>query len=209
MNSVFPQGLYAITDPKLLPGMTLFAGVESAIKGGASAIQYRDKMASSIERLNNAKYLRSLCTEYSVCLIINDDLELCQRVKADGVHLGKSDGDILHARAFLGEEKILGVTCHADLNYAERCIDLGVNYCAFGRLFPSKTKADAPHCTLNILKKAAKLDTHIVAIGGINTENMQLIQQANVQTLAMIHGIFGQINIESCAREISSSLKHH
>jgi thiamine-phosphate pyrophosphorylase len=181
--------------------------VESALRGGARVIQYRDKPATENERLRNAKNLQALCTDYKACFIINDDLNLCLRVEADGVHLGKSDGDISDARKQLGYDKLLGVTCHNDLVYAQHCIDSGVNYCAFGRIFPSKTKANAPHCAMNVLKQASKLACSSVAIGGITTHNVQQIVDKQINSVAVIYGLFGQNDIESTARTFSALLE--
>jgi len=204
LSTNFPNGLYAITDPRLLPTERLISAVESALRGGARVIQYRDKTASDIELVKNAQSLRDLCADYQARLIINDDLNLCLRINADGLHLGKSDGDISHARDKLGDDKLLGVTCHSDLAYAQRCIQHGVDYCAFGRIFPSKTKANAPHCTLDTLKKAVKLACPSVAIGGITIENAPSITATNIHSIAAIHGLFGQQDIEATARIFSS-----
>ena len=207
MSTKFPNGLYAITDPRLLSSKKLITSVESALRGGASVIQYRDKTASHIERVKNAKSLLDLCTDYQAKFIINDDLELCQRINADGLHLGKSDGDIAQARNKLGDAKILGVTCHSDLFYAQHCILQGVDYCAFGRIFPSKTKPSAPYCPQEKLKLAAKLSRPSVAIGGITIDNVHNIVATNIHSIAVIHGLFGQQDIEATARIFSSFFK--
>ena len=207
MSTKFPNGLYAITDPRLLPTEQLIASVESALRGGARVIQYRDKTASDIELVKHAQSLRDLCTDFQAKFIINDDLDLCLRVNADGLHLGKSDGDIAQALNKLGGDKLLGVTCHSDLAYAQHCIQQGVNYCAFGRIFPSKTKPNAPHCPQDILKQATQLPCPSVAIGGITTDNVASIISTNIHSIAVIHGLFGQQDIEATARIFSSFFK--
>ena len=207
MRTKLPSGLYAITDPILLPKGKLVTSVESALRGGARVIQFRDKIASDIERVRSAQNLRDLCTDFQAKLIINDDLDLCLRVNADGLHLGKSDGDITQARTQLGQQRILGVTCHRDLKYARNCIDQAVDYCAFGRIFPSKTKPNAPHCSLATLKLAVKLPCPSVAIGGITTDNVSKIMATNIHSIAVIHGLFGQQDIEAAARRFSSFFK--
>jgi len=207
-NTLLPKGLYAITDPALLPGKKLLLGVEQALRGGCQVIQYRDKSASEIERLKSAQSLKSLCLEFNARLIINDDLNLCLRAGADGVHLGKSDGDISAARQQLGMDKIIGVTCHDNVNYAQSCIERGVNYCAFGRIFSSKTKPDAPHCPLEVLSKAQQLNIPAVAIGGINLSNYASLVNYELHNIAVINGLFGQNDIETTARILSSFFKH-
>jgi thiamine-phosphate pyrophosphorylase len=201
------NGLYAITDPHLLPPEKLITSVESALRGGAHVIQYRDKTATEVERIKNAQNLRDLCSDHKAQFIINDDIDLCLRINADGVHLGKSDGDIANALSKLGNDKILGVTCHSDLVYAQNCIEQGVSYCAFGRIFPSKTKPDAPHCPEETLYLAAKLACPSVAIGGITVDNAPNIIATGIHSIAVIHGLFGQQDIETTARIFSSLLK--
>jgi len=203
-----PRGLYAITDTALSPGKSVLTHTESALRGGCQIIQYRDKTASEVELLRNAQSLRQLCAEYNAKFIINDNLDLCLRTNADGVHLGKSDGNIRVARKKLGDEKILGVTCHSDIAYAQLAIQQGVDYCAFGRIFPSKTKPNAPHCTINILREATKLAIPIVAIGGISLENIQSLIDTNIHSVAVIQGLFGQENIEKTAHDFSHFFKH-
>lgn len=202
------SGLYAITDPILLPGEKLIGGVESALRGGAQIIQYRDKTATETQRIRDASKLRAITRQYGALLLINDDVELCHRVQADGVHLGRSDGDIRLAKTRLGADKIVGVTCHADINYAHQAIQLGADYCAFGRIFASQTKPDAPHCPLEILSEAAKLPCPTVAIGGINPDNASRVLRHHVNMIAVIHGLFGQADIESSARWFSRLFPH-
>lgn len=195
-------GIYAITDPKLLPDEHLIRGVEAALKGGVKILQYRNKPASSALRLQQAKSLASLCQEYAALLIINDDPELCLRSGAGGVHLGRSDAKLEQARHLLGEEYVIGVTCHSDLAYAQACYQQGANYCAFGRLFASKTKPEAPACELSTLvqAKAAKLPS--VAIGGVNYSNIDAVLDTGTDMVALIHGLFGQEDIEASARAL-------
>lgn len=202
------QGLYAITDPLLLTGNSLLSSVEAALAGGCKVIQYRDKQASASEQLERALALKTLCHSYNAQLIINDNLELCLASKADGVHLGKSDGNIKYARQVLGKEGILGVTCHNDIDYAQQCIDAGVDYCAFGRIFPSLTKPNAPECSLSILEKALKLSKPIVAIGGITLDNIELLMQTPVHNVAVIHGLFSKSDIQCTANQFQQYFSH-
>jgi thiamine-phosphate pyrophosphorylase len=204
MTCILNPGLYAITDPYLLDETNLYTKIELVLKGGCRVLQYRDKPASISQKFERAQHLRKLCDKYGAQFIINDDLELCLHSKADGLHLGKSDGDILYARKALGPDRILGVTCHSDLEYARQCIDLGVDYCAFGRIFPSKTKPDAPACSLSVLKEAMQLNTPIVAIGGITLDNMEALMHTSVHHVAVIHGLLAQADIQESAQQFQS-----
>ncbi len=197
------SGLYAITDPQLLPGKKVFSGVRAAVSGGARIIQYRNKLNSRSEQLKEVAELRKITHDYGALLLVNDDLQLCIDADADGVHLGRSDGDIAVARVALGAEKILGVTCHSDLHYANECSILGANYCAFGRVFTSKTKASAPPCKLSTLKEAAQANYPSVAIGGIDHSNAAKVIACGVDMVAVIHGLFGQDDVRQAATQIS------
>jgi thiamine-phosphate pyrophosphorylase len=204
MSCILNPGLYAITDPNLLDEHSLYTKVESALKGGCRVLQYRDKPASVSQKLERADVLRSLCHQYNAQLIINDDLELCLQSGADGLHLGKSDGNILEARKILGPKRILGVTCHSDLNYAQECINLGVDYCAFGRIFTSKTKPKAPACPLSVLQQASKLSKPVVAIGGITLDNIESLMHTPLYSVAVIHGLFSEPDIQATAQQFQS-----
>ena len=202
-SSLLPTGIYGITDPKLLPGERLFTGVESALVGGCRVIQYRDKTSTDHERLENAKRLKALCHRYHASFIINDDLSLALASKADGLHLGKSDGRLDLARQALGSTKIIGVPCHSDLAYAQACIDQGASYCAFGRFFTSSTKPEAPPCELRTLDLATKLSAPVVAIGGIDVDNISRFRDTPPHSIAVINSLFGQANIEQAAHDLS------
>ena len=135
------RGLYAIT-PDLADTAALLAKVEQALKAGVALLQYRNKIISKDKRLLQARELAPLARGYGVPLIVNDDVEIALSVGANGVHLGKDDGDLAGARAKLSG-KILGASCYADLDSAKAAIRAGANYVAFGSVFPSPTKPDA------------------------------------------------------------------
>lgn len=185
------QGLYAITDPKLSPGTQLLEDVKAALEGGAKIVQYRDKESSDLDKLANAKYLQSLCQAHDALFIINDDIELAQLIGADGVHIGKDDGDIQVARQRLGKQAIIGVSCYNDLQRAHKMKKLGADYVAFGRFFPSHTKPNAPSAELETLQQAKQqLSLPIVAIGGITPENGKALIDQGADMLAVIHALF-------------------
>ncbi len=194
----FPnRGLYAITQCDSKTPDTIVTEVAAAIRGGAKVIQYRDK--NSIERLNLARALVNLCQLNKIPLIINDDIELAIAVNANGVHLGKEDGDIREARKMLGETMIIGVSCYNDLNKAIDAQSAGADYVAFGRFFPSTSKPLASSAELTTLRKAqTAIQIPIVAIGGILPENGGILLEAGADLLAVIGGVF-QKNPEQSA----------
>ncbi len=186
----FPaRGLYAIsqTDHRTLDAIV--ADVEAVLRGGAQVVQYRDKNPHDTEAL--ASRLVMLCHDYKVPLLINDNAALAAQVGADGVHLGKDDGDIGPARALLGPQAIIGVSCYDSLERALLAQSQGASYVAFGRFFPSHSKPLAAPAQLETLQQAkAVINLPIVAIGGILPDNGAGLLAAGADVLAVIGGLF-------------------
>ncbi|MBE0494341.1 MAG: thiamine phosphate synthase [Thiomicrospira sp.] len=202
------QGLYAITDPKLSPGLVVIKHVREALSGGARIIQYRDKTTPFAAQIDIAKQLKTLCQNHQAWLIINDSIDLAMACGADGVHLGKNDSNLIQAREALGDQAIIGLSCYNDLRLAQRMQDLGADYVAFGRFFPSKTKPHAPPADLTTLTQArAQLNIPIVAIGGITAHNASQLIQSGAHSVAVIQGVFAQSNIRQAATDIASLFK--
>jgi thiamine-phosphate pyrophosphorylase len=198
---VLPHGLYAITDSGLIPPAELAIRVAQAIAGGAVVIQYRDKQLNEAERLASAQLLLQVCQQHAVPLLINDDVELAAAVGAAGVHLGKDDATIPQARACLGNDAIIGMSCYNRLEAAIDARAAGADYVAFGRFFPSESKPEAVPAGTALLAEARKhIDLPIVAIGGITPDNAAPLLAAGADLLAVIHGVFGQADVEAAAR---------
>ena len=197
---VLPRGLYAVTDSEL-SGTTLVQSVAQAIQGGAVMIQYRDKSTDAGQRLWQAHDLQMLCQSLRVPLIINDDIELAVQCRAAGVHLGKDDAPIAQARAALGEQAIIGVSCYASLPQALAAQAAGADYVAFGSFYASPTKPDAQRADLELLRAArAELHLPIAAIGGITPDNGRALVDAGADLLAVVSGVFGATAISAAAR---------
>ena len=198
------RGLYAITDRQLTPGEQLEHGVAAALRGGARIIQYRDKRSDRARRLREAQTLVDLCHFQNALLIINDDVELAAACGADGVHLGKDDIELARARERLGPDATIGVSCYNDINRARAAATAGADYVAFGRFFPSRSKPDASAAALDTLRNArGELRLPLVAIGGITPDNGGILIEAGADMLAVIHGVFGQPDIEAAARRFT------
>ena len=200
-NKLLPtSGLYAITDAQLTPEDRLVDMAAQAIAGGAVMIQYRNKTADTAQREREAHLLRDLCAAQGIPLIINDHLDLAQRVGAQGVHLGKADAQVQEARAILGEHAIIGVSCYNELQRASAAQQAGADYVAFGSFFLSETKSGTVHATIELLTEARKhLPIPRVAIGGITPENGRPIVQAGAGLIAACHGVFGQGDVQTAA----------
>jgi len=199
------SGVYAITDPELLPDEdTLLTAVEQALLGGAALVQYRNKKATQTAREAQACALRALCHRFAVPLLINDDIDLCLRSGADGVHLGQADCSLAKARRALGRHAIIGISCHARTDLAEAAQREGASYVALGRFFPSRTKPDAPPASLDDLRRIrSRITLPLVAIGGINAENGKPLVEAGIDMLAAIHHLFSSTRVQQRTREMN------
>lgn len=147
------RGLYAIT-PTTTDDARLLQWVEAALKGGAQLVQYRDKSTDAQRRRQQAEALLALCRKHGRPLIVNDDLQLALDIGADGLHLGREDGDLATARRQLGPTALIGATCHQRLDWAETAVAAGASYVAFGRFFASRSKPQAPPAPLGLLHEA-------------------------------------------------------
>jgi thiamine-phosphate pyrophosphorylase len=206
------NGLYAIT-PECTDTARLLRMVEQALSGGASAVQYRSKQADPALRHEQASELLALCRRFHVPLIVNDDLRLANLTGADGVHLGKGDGDIREARLILGPGKIIGVSCYSDLQLALDAETQGADYVAFGSFFPSPTKPGALAAPLALLHEAKQsLHIPVVAIGGITPDNVGPLVEAGADAVAVISALFGHDDVQACAGHFAFLLEkstHH
>ncbi len=188
----FPQrGLYAITQTTGKSISEVLQDVEAALRGGAVVIQYRDK--APLDAVYLGSCLVALCHTYNTPLLVNDNVDLALEIGADGVHLGRDDGDIEPARQRLGPQAIIGVSCYNDAKRAQVMQAKGADYIAFGRFFPSNSKPLAAAAQIETLFSAKQcLTVPIVAIGGILPENAGQLLVAGADLLAVIGGVFDQ-----------------
>jgi len=178
--------------------------VRKALAGGARILQYRNKSANAAVRREQGTVLLALCREARIPLVINDDLDLARAIGADGLHLGRDDVSIAAARAQLGEDKLLGVSCYDRLELALAAREAGADYVAFGSAFPSSSKPEATRAPLCLYREArTRLDFPIVAIGGITTENAHKVIEAGADAVAVISALFDSPDIEAAARSFS------
>jgi thiamine-phosphate pyrophosphorylase len=194
------RGLYAVT-PDEADTARLVALVRDAVAGGVGAVQYRNKTTDAALRRTQVEALLGVTRPARVALIVNDDLELAVAGGADGVHLGASDGDLATARRRLPERALLGASCYDRLPLAEAAAAAGVDYVAFGSVFPSPTKPGAVRAPLALLGQArATLAVAIVAIGGITVENAGAAVAAGAHAVAVITDLFGAADVAARAR---------
>jgi thiamine-phosphate pyrophosphorylase len=192
------RGLYAIT-PETLDAAKVLDQVYEALDGGISALQYRNKKDSFFLQLGMAKAFAALCRTRGVPFIVNDSIDIAIASGADGVHLGRDDGDPAAARARM-KGKILGVSCYDSVDAARAAVAAGADYVAFGSVFASPTKPGAVRAPLSLFGEAHVLGVPMIAIGGITLENAPQLLAAGADGLAVISDLFDAPDIAARAR---------
>ena len=194
------RGLYLVT-PNWDDTDKLLAATEAALEGGAALVQYRHKDASPALRTEQAGALLALCRRHGRSLVINDHLDLCQALDADGVHLGHTDQDLAAARTLLGAGKIVGASCYGELALARAARDAGASYLAFGGFYPSPVKKYTFVTPPEILEQArAEFTLPIVVIGGMTPQNAAPLTERGADMVAAITGVYGSDDPAAAAR---------
>jgi thiamine-phosphate pyrophosphorylase len=183
------RGLYAIT-PEESDTARLLAVTRPVLAAGPVLLQYRSKDPSTAARRRQADALLDACREHGVPLLINDDVALAEAIGADGVHLGRDDGNPAGARARLGEQAIIGVSCYDSLDRAREAAVVGVDYVAFGSMFPTLRKPLAPAAPVSLLAAAGALPVSVCAIGGITLDRAPALIAAGADLVAVIGDLF-------------------
>jgi thiamine-phosphate pyrophosphorylase len=192
------RGLYAIT-PENPDATKILDQVHEALDGGISALQYRNKKDTFFLQLGMAKAFTALCHSRGVPFIVNDSIDIAIASGADGVHLGRDDGDLAVAR-FRLKNKILGVSCYDSLDRARAAVAAGADYIAFGSAFASPTKPGAVRAPLSLFGEARALGVPLVAIGGITVENAPQLLNAGADGLAVVSDLFDAPDVAARAR---------
>ncbi len=200
--------LYAITDRTWLNGRSLEDVVEQSLRSGVDIIQLREKNLDFNSFLESAIKIKKLTEKYNVPLIINDNIEVCRQSNADGVHIGQGDTPLSKAREILGKDKIIGVTAKTIQQALEAQLN-GADYLGVGAMFGSTTKKDAIPLTFQQLADIRKSVTiPIVAIGGINANNIDKFANTNVDGIAVVSAIYGQTDIKSATENLLAKISN-
>lgn len=213
--------LYAITDRSWLCGRSLESVVRQAILGGATFIQFREKKIcdenfieenfadkNSIEEkiLEDALAIKNLCAEFNVPFVVNDDVLLAKKIDADGAHIGQGDMPLEKAREILGEEKIIGVSAQ-NVDQAILAQRLGADYLGVGAIFQTQSKGDADSVSIETLRSiCAAVEVPVVAIGGINCENILRFEKSGIAGVSVISSIFAADDILSAASALKEKV---
>jgi len=199
--------LYGITDSSMVGNRTLKAMVEEAILGGATMIQLREKNISLDEYISIAREIKELTDKYNIPLIINDQVEVALACGAAGVHVGQSDMDASIVRAKIGPNKILGVSAKT-VKEAVLAEKAGADYLGVGAVFPTSTKRDAVLVSLETLKNICNsVSIPVVAIGGINEENIIKLKSSGIAGISVVSAIFAQEDAKKAAERLRKEIE--
>lgn len=192
--------LYAVTDRAWVGRQSLYEQVESALKGGATCVQLREKELNDEDFLAEAIEIAALCRQYGVPFFINDNVEIAIKCKADGIHVGQEDMEAAQVRQRVGNDMMIGVSAHS-VEEALEAVRNGADCLGVGAMFSTSTKTD-----VNVLPKetlrdiCAAVDIPVVAIGGISKTNISQLSGTGVDGVALVSAIFAADDIESECR---------
>ena len=194
--------LYAVTDRAWVGRQTLLEQIESALKGGATLVQLREKDLPRLDYIREAAQATALCHRYGVPLIVNDSLEVALKSGADGVHVGIEDQPVAEIRRQAGKGFLIGATAKT-VEQARAAQAAGADYLGVGAVVPSPTKKNAIRITTGQLREiCASVSIPCVAIGGISRENLPALAGGGMDGFALVSAIFSQPDIEAACREL-------
>ena len=199
--------LYAVTDQAWVGEQTLYQQVEAALQGGVTCVQLREKNLGEADFLQEAKDICALCRRHGVLFIVNDNVDIALACGADGIHVGQEDMAAGEVRRRVGGDMIIGVSVHT-VEEARQAVRDGADYLGLGAVFPTNTKTDVeqmPNETLRAICEA--VDVPIVAIGGINRDNLLRLSGSGVDGVALVSAIFSAEDIEGTCRELRALSK--
>ncbi len=192
--------LYAVTDRAWIGKQSLYEQVESALKGGATCVQLREKELDEEEFLKEAMEIAKLCKQYKVPFFINDNVEIAIKCQADGIHVGQEDMEAARVRQRVGEDMLIGVSAHS-VEEALEAVKNGADCLGVGAMFSTSTKADADVLPMEVLRDiCAAVEIPVVAIGGISKDNMMQLAGTGVDGVALVSAIFAAEDIEKECR---------
>ena len=199
--------IYAISDDLLMPENLALEYTREILECGVKFFQFRSKKAVKNERL--ASEILNLCEKFGTKFIVNDDVKFAKKIGAKAVHLGKEDEGIKEAFEILGKNAYVGVSCYGDISLAINAAKNGASYVAFGSVFASPTKPNAPKCDLEVVRETKQiLNLPVCVIGGINETNIGSLSYANPDLIAIISAIYKDRNIKENIKNLQKIVKN-
>jgi thiamine-phosphate pyrophosphorylase len=194
------RGLYLVT-PDWDDTERLLRISEMALRGGATVLQYRHKTADAALAYEQSGALLALCRRHGVPMIVNDNVELCLRIDADGVHVGGTDAAIAGVRSAVGNGKIVGASCYGSFELAQEAAQAGASYLALGGFYPSQVKqyevGTAPEL---IVQVKAAIALPLVVIGGMTVENAAPLVAQGADMIAVISSVYTATEPQAAAQ---------
>lgn len=198
--------IYAISDDILMPENLALEYAREILECEVKFFQFRSKKAVKNEKL--ASEILNLCEKFGAKFIVNDDVKFAKKIGAKAVHLGKDDENIKETFEILGKNAYVGVSCYNDINLAINAAKNGASYVAFGSVFTSPTKPNAPKCGLEIVKEAKQiLNLPVCVIGGINETNIGSLSHAKPDLIAVISAIYEDGNIKENIKNLQKIIE--
>ena len=200
--------LYAVTDSSWVGDKTLAEQVEEAIQGGATMIQLREKNLPINQFIHFGKEIKSITDKHNIPLIINDEVEVAIAINSTGIHVGQNDMNAGDIRAKVGESMILGVSAQT-VEQALLAEKQGADYLGVGAVFSTTSKSDADDISYDTLKEICNaVSIPVVAIGGINKNNINKLMGSGIVGVAVISAIFDQKDIIKATKELKVEVEN-
>ena len=198
-----PMLLYAVTDRMWTGKQTLYEQVEDALRGGVTCVQLREKELDEDAFLKEAIEIKELCHKYRVPFFVNDNVKIAIQCGADGIHVGQEDMAAGAVRALVGDRMMIGVSVHT-VEEAIEAVKNGADCLGVGAMFSTSTKLDADVLPMQTLADICHaVDIPVVAIGGLNKNNIAKLAGTGVDGVALVSAIFAAEDIESECRELA------
>ena len=199
--------LYAVTDRAWVGTKSLYEQVKEALENGVTCVQLREKELDESDFLKEAKQISTLCKEYKVPFIVNDNVNIAIACKADGIHIGQEDMKLTNVRKLVGEDMIIGVSAHT-VEEAIKAQEDGADYIGIGAVFATSTKTDVDVLSFETLRSICEaVNIPTVAIGGIKKDNICKLKGSGIDGVAVVSAIFAAKDIATATKELLLEVK--
>lgn len=199
--------LYAVTDRAWVGTKSLYEQVKEALENGVTCVQLREKELDESDFLKEAKQISTLCKEYKVPFIVNDNVNIAIACKADGIHIGQEDMELTNVRKLVGEDMIIGVSAHT-VEEAIKAQEGGADYIGIGAVFATSTKTDVDVLSFETIRSICEaVDIPTVAIGGIKKDNICKLKGSGIDGVAVVSAIFAAKDIATATKELLFEVK--